>query len=151
MRHWACPGEGGHTRPAYPSVVIAAPVPIPPVPKSVGRGSSPTTRNRPARMAPSESVAVTRTREPIRAPTVRMVEAPRAIWSSPAGSRPSAADSSIGPRTAVAAMARTLTRLTVTAGSETRVIRPIARSPSSSLIRGSWPMAPGPALLKKSW
>ena len=45
----------------------------------------------------------------------------------------------------------TTERVVVRAGTETRVIWLIARSPSSSLISEPWPRSPGPPPMKTSW
>src|SRR5690242_14971679 len=86
--------------------------------------TTPTTRNERVWAAPDGLVIVTRTRAPIRAPALRRVEAPRAIWFSPDGSRPCTADSSSGPLrwSTDAATARTWTWLTVMPGDHTWVI-----------------------------
>ena len=145
------PKDGGHCAARYPAAVSTAPVPRPPVPASPGSGTVPTTRNAAARGAPSGDVTVTRTVPPMRVPASRMVVTPSAISWSPAGSRPSAVDSSTGPRTAAVASARTLTVPTVIAGTVTAVIRSIAGSRMSSLTRFAGGLAPGAEDVMTAW
>ena len=116
-----------------------------------GQRQHPDHRNRFVRGVPSGSVTVTWTDRPMRAPAARMVPAPSAISPSPKGSRPSAADSSTGPRTGVTAAARTLILLTVIAGTLTSVTRSIAGSRASAASRPGLVGRAGPRPLTNAW
>src|SRR6266566_5285932 len=153
-RQAARPPPGGHWTAVSALMVIAAPLPSPPVPKLGRKDARPTTRNRAVCVAPVTGLGtVTRTVPPGRAPMARIVAAPSMMSRSPRGSRPSTAEMSAGPRTAFIASERTCRPLASISAVVTRVIRVIAGSRRRLVSSAPVRTAPDPVpwLVNSAW
>ena len=106
----------------------------------------PTTRSVEVLAWPRAPGAVTRTSDPMWAPTWRSVVAPSAISSSAPGSRPLAGVSSSRPRRLWPAIAETVVPLMLTSSWPTpRLTSEMARSPARPVVswlnEGAWSLA----------